>query len=141
MTSLDSEAQVLKTDTRGRVHTPRERQAALLAELARSGLSGAAFARLVGVKYSTLMGWLGRQRRQAAVEVASPRESSAELAPAAPPPLRLFEAVLEPARRGAGQALVVELPGGARLLLAEAGQAALAAELLSALAQKGGRPC
>jgi hypothetical protein len=141
MTSLDSAAQVLKTDTRGRVHTPRERQATLLAEFARSGLSGAAFARLVGVKYSTLMGWLGRQRRQAPMEVASPPESSAELAPAAPPPLRLFEAVLEPARRGASQAVVVELPGGARLLLGEASQVLLAAELLGALAQQGGRSC
>jgi hypothetical protein len=129
MTSLDSDERVLKTDTRGRVHTPPERQAALLAEFGRSGLSGASFARLAGVKYSTLMGWLGRQRREGAtLEMASPAAGPAELAAPSSPPLRLLEAVLEPARREGSKPVVVELPGGARLLLAEASQAALAAE-------------
>lgn len=36
--------ELLKQDTRGRVRVPRERREALLAEFARSGISGAKFA-------------------------------------------------------------------------------------------------
>jgi len=48
MTSLIGEAEVLKTDTRGRVRVPVERREALLDEFEKSGMSGAKFARLAG---------------------------------------------------------------------------------------------
>jgi hypothetical protein len=47
------ELAVLKQDGLGRVRTPAVRREQLLEEFERSGLSGAKFAALTGVKYST----------------------------------------------------------------------------------------
>jgi len=139
MTSLNCDEQVLRTDRRGRVRVPRERREALLAEFARRGVSAAEFARLAGVKYATFAGWVLRQRRRAAVEMpAAPAPLAEHSAPVRA--VRLFEAVPAASTMSAS-ALPVELPGGARLLLGEAAQVPLAAELLAALAQRGGRPC
>jgi len=52
-----SDTIILKTDTRGRVCTPRQKREELLAEFERSGLSGAKFAALAGVRYTTFAGW------------------------------------------------------------------------------------
>ena len=61
-------------DTLGRVRTPREKREQILDEYERSGMSGAAFAALVGVKYSTLAWWIQRRRKNGV---------AARLAPAA----------------------------------------------------------
>ena len=108
-----------------------------LDEWERSGTSAPEFARLVGVKYGTLAGWRARRLRLRAL--AGPptlrRESSA-------PAVQLFEALVEtPSPAGGGGALVVELPGGGRVLVSAAGQLPWAAELLRLLGQPGGRPC
>jgi hypothetical protein len=83
--------------------------------------------------------------KKALAAAPKPADSAAapslRLAPKPPSgPVRLWEALVEPGPR-AGQPLPVELPGGARLLLAEPGQVPLAVELLAALGRKGGRPC
>ena len=51
------EVEVLKTDKRGRVRVPVERREALLDEFEKSGMSGAKFARLAGIKYATFANW------------------------------------------------------------------------------------
>jgi hypothetical protein len=135
MTSTEPE--VCKVDRRGRVHVSAARREALLDEWERSGTSAPEFARLIGVKYGTLAGWRARRQRQRAL--AGPptlrREASA-------PAVQLFEALVEPpAPAGGGGALVVELSGGARVLVSAAGQVPWAAELLRLLAQPGGLPC
>lgn len=139
MTSLTLEDRVLKADRRGRVRVDRERREALLAEFAQSGVSAAEFARLTGIKYATFAGWVAKRRRQASM---GGEAMPVELAPttASARPVKLFEAVVESSARAA-HSLPVELPGGARLLVSESAQVALAAELLAALAQRGGRPC
>ena len=53
-------------DTLGRVRTPREKREQILDEYERSGMSGAAFAALVGVKYSTLSWWIQQRRKNGA---------------------------------------------------------------------------
>jgi transposase-like protein len=50
-------------DGKGRVRTTREQRQLILAEFARSGVSGVQFAQRAGLKYSTLAGWLQRYRR------------------------------------------------------------------------------
>jgi hypothetical protein len=55
---------ILKTDTKGRVKTPPERREKLLDEFERSGLSGAKFAELAGIKYQTFAAWVARRRKQ-----------------------------------------------------------------------------
>jgi transcriptional regulator with XRE-family HTH domain len=111
-------------DTKGRVRTSKGQRRTLLAEFERSGLSAAQFAKRTGLKYSTLAGWLQRARRHPPLKRARR--------------LRLLEAVVE-ATPGAvaGAALVLHLPGGARVEVADEKQAALAARLVRALAQ----PC
>jgi len=144
MTSTTGE-QILKTDRRGHVRVPAERREALLEEFERGGTSAAEFARLAGLKYSTFAGWVLRCKRQRALGAAPPAAAVADSssAPGAPRrALRLFEAVLETAPAEASPSgLLIELPGGARLVLAGAAQVPLAAELLGALGQRGGRPC
>jgi hypothetical protein len=49
--------ELLKTDSVGRVQTPAEKRAEILAEFDRSGASGVEFARHIGVKYPTFAGW------------------------------------------------------------------------------------
>ena len=110
--------QVMKVDAVGRVWTPRARREEVLDELERSGMAAVKFAALIGVKYPTLASWVQKRRRE--------RGAAAAGRPAA---LRWVEAAVE--ARAVG--LRVELPGGARIEVADEGQAKLAAVLLRAL--------
>ena len=119
---MNEPAKFLKTDVNGRVRTPRARREALLEEFERSGVSAAQFAALVGVKYPTFASWVQQRRRERGGAVAAGA-------------LRWVEATIEPtAARGTRNALVVELPCGARLSIGDGAQAILAAELLRAWA-------
>ena len=137
----------IKTDTRGRVRVPRERQEMLLDEFERSGVSALKFARLVGVKYPTLMNWI-QKRRQARRTVAAQSDiadpavtGTTELNRRRAVPIRLFEALAEVNGRGEAHRLQVDLPGGARLQIESAAQIRLAAELLRLLATSNEVAC
>ena len=110
-------------DRKGRVRVSKEQRQLILAEFERSGVSAAAFAQRAGLKYSTLAGWLQRYRRTKAPK----RRSS---------PLRLLEAVVSEVSSGDPNAsLNLQLPDGTRIKINNAKQAALAADLLRALAK------
>jgi transposase-like protein len=106
-------------DSKGRVRTSKEQRRIILGEFERSGLSAAQFAQQTGLKYSTLAGWLQRYRRS-----QSPGRARA---------VRLLEAVVE--QNADKLPLVLELPGGARIEIKDAQQAALAGALLRTLAK------
>jgi transposase-like protein len=130
MTVMEPGSEILKVDEVGRVRTPPERREAMLAEYDRSGMTGAQFARFVGVRYSTLMYWLQRRRKETG--------RSDQLAAPGPDHPRWLEA------RVAGEVpksenVVVEMGGGVRLLVGSRVQAALAGELLRAMGL--GRGC
>ena len=108
-------------DTKGRVRMTKEQRRVILEEFERSGESAAGFAKRTGLKYSTLAGWLVRYRRSKPVRRV--------------PPLRLLEAVVDPAQGAVAGTLVLQLPGNVRLEVADEKQAALAAILLRALAK------
>jgi transposase-like protein len=113
-------------DSQGRVRASKEQRRLILAEFERSGVSAAQFAQRTGLKYSTLAGWLQRYRR------GKPQGHARQV--------RLLEAVVEPAQNRDGKSmpgLVVEFTGGARMEIRNPNQAALAADLLRALA----KPC
>ena len=118
---------ILKTDSRGRVRTPPEQRATLVAEFERSGLSATKFAALVGVRYQTLATWVQRQRQQRKAATKGrgrPRTQA----------VRFAELVLDGAAPQAQRpALRVLLPGGAVLELADSRQTALAAQFIKAL--------
>lgn len=112
--------QVLKTDLLGRVKTPAARREQLLDEFERSGLTGQKFAEVVGIKYQTFATWAQKRRRQRGAYPAVRR----------PKPLRWLEAVVEEKPNGGDKnplLLVLELPGGAKVQITDARQAALSA--------------
>ena len=125
-----SDGPILKTDTRGRVQTPAAQRERLLDEFERSGLSGTKFAALVGIKYQTFAALAARRRKLAGAK-----------APVRPAdPVRWLEAVVQEAqvpRTRPPSVLVLRLPGGVQLELADLQQVPLATALLQALA----KPC
>jgi hypothetical protein len=148
MTSTIAGTESLREDARQRVRVPAPRREALLDEFEKSALSAARFARLVGVKYPTFANWVARRRKQRAVvqEVAADDLSASGSVGRGTPPLRLFEAVVgdgrvEPLRTCLGEGLVIELPGGSRVLIGSPLQLPMVAELVALLAQSARRPC
>lgn len=131
-TTAGQEMAVLKRDGQGRVRTPAIRREQLLDEFERSGLSGPKFAGLAGLKYQTFATWVQKRKRQ---------RGPAKVPAATAGSMKWLEAVVEQAHEAvipAGDAAVVlQLPGGVRLEVADAGQAALAAMVVRALA----KPC
>jgi hypothetical protein len=120
--------QLLKVDVAGRVWTPRKIREGVLDEFERSGMAAREFAARVGVKYSTFANWVQQRRgeRHAGKSVALPRLVEAVVAQAE---------ALPPAR-----AVVVHLPGGGRVEVADEGQVKMVAALLRALCT-GGAGC
>ena len=109
---------VLKRDVRGRVRTPPEQRAAVVAEFERSGLPGTQLSKLVGMKYPTLMAWVDRKRRLQSSKGRGRKPVFVEAVPGRP----------------ADQTeLIVELGGAAVLKIADGGQVPLAAQLIKAL--------
>lgn len=119
----------MKVDAAGRVWTPPEQREAVLDEFERSGMPAAKFAQRIGMKPSTLASWIQRRReRRSEAGAVKSKERAA---------LQWVEASV--ADGGAMRPLVVHLPGGARIEMGDAAQAALAAELLRVLVAGGAR--
>lgn len=132
----------LKRDVLGRVTLPAAQREALLDEFERSAMKGQPFAQLLGLNYQTFASWIQKRRRargdyavlaktsESVTEVAAPQKERPS------PSLRLVEVFNSPALTLAPQAaaaLEVRLPGGASLLVSDAAQAALAAQILRSL--------
>jgi hypothetical protein len=134
MASTNTTERFLKTDVLGRVRTPADRRQELLDEFERSGISGAEFARVVGVNYQTFATWVQARRKKRGVYPKAPAKP--KVAPA-----RWIEAVADRAvPECAASVLVIELPGGASMRVGDPAQAALAARLIRAL-QKDAPAC
>lgn len=123
-----SDGALIKTDGTGRVRASAARREGLLGEFDRSGLSGAKFAALAGVKYQTFANWVRKRRLRLATE-----DGAVPVKPVATG--RWLEAVLEQAQPST--AMVLQLPGGIRAEVSDERQAALAAIIIRALEQ----PC
>jgi hypothetical protein len=109
------------------VRTGRERREQLLAEFDRSGVSGARFARMAGIKYATFAGWLHQRRGKAAGARRSRR-------------VTWVEAAVKPCM-AQGAALRVQLPGGAWMELTSNAQMNTAVQLLRGLAREERGAC
>jgi DNA-binding transcriptional regulator YiaG len=135
MTNMPSvDETVLKTDTRGRVLTPPERREKLLEEFERSGLSGAKFAALAGIKYQTFAAWVTRRRKQHGVAPAPVK---------AVDPVHWLEAVVSDAKTPACAPVTpvkLRWPTGIWIEVGELSQVRLAAALAQAL-EKPSAPC
>ena len=135
MTTLtNADETVLKTDAKGRVQTPPERREKLLDEFERSGLSGAKFAALVGIKYQTFAAWAAQRRKQRGLTHAPIKAAD---------PVRWLEAVVSDAKSpasGPGAPVKLRLPTGIWIEVGELSQVSLAAALAQAL-EKPSAPC
>jgi hypothetical protein len=119
-----SDGALLKMDTQGRVRTSKARRREVLEEFEKCGVSAAQFARVTGLKYTTLAGWLQRERRAKSKSSKSPEAGSG---------LRLVEAVVGQEERPGGSPVLVHLPGEVRLEVTCLGQVPLVAALAQAL--------
>jgi hypothetical protein len=124
----DTHHAIIKADQRGRLRFASEQRATLLAAYDTSGLSGPKFAQLHGLNYQTFAGWLQRRTRDPA-----PKPSRG-----APGAITFIEADTS-ATLGGSAALEVQLAGGAKLLVGNRAQLALAAALIRELTNP--RPC
>ena len=112
---------LVKCDRRGRLrYAPGQRQA-LLEAYATSGLSGPKFAALHGVNYQTLASWLQKRKR-----------GGGPAALPAPAGLALVE-VEAPSQFSDDGSLLLNLPGGISLRIANPAAVPLAAALIRAL--------
>ena len=119
--AVEGGAAILRRDGLGRVKTPRDRREALLDEFEKSGLQGAEFARMAGIKYQPFASWV-QSRRHERGEYRRRSERRQE-----PKPLCLVEAAA-PSLGNAYQEqakpvveanhLQVQLPSGAFALVA-----------------------
>jgi transposase-like protein len=118
---MDNQLTILKRDARGRVRSTVEARAEAVAEYRRSGLSASAFAKMAGISKNTFWNWLhsqGLTQKRGSM----PSKSSSHT------PVR-FVQVAAPA-----VTLLVRLPGGATVEVADERQAMLAARLVQSLA-------
>lgn len=118
---------ILKTNSRGHVRMPVERQQALLVEFDRSGLCGKQFARLSGINYSTFQYWLQRRKLNSGNSEAGSKKQQ----------LTWVEAMVQQASPAVSSGLLVHFPGGARAEILSQQHIALAAALVRALE----KPC
>ncbi len=138
----NSGAGILRRDGIGRVKTPRDRREALLDEFEKSGLQGAEFAQMAGIKYQTFAAWVQRRRH----ERGEYRRRGKKLMEVKP--LCLVEATAPtqlPQNGGKHEhvrevdLLQVQLPGGAVALVAGNHQTDILAGLLRSLQSSEGR--
>lgn len=112
------ENELLKVGTKGRVQIPPERRKNLLEEFDRSGMTGAAFAKHYGIKYTTFAYWIQARRRKQERPVSSGEN-------------HFLLVTAEGAKRSGG--VTVELPRGVKLTITTREEAHLAAALIEAL--------
>ena len=134
MTSTNTEETlILKTDSLGRVHMPADRREAILDAFEQSGMSGAAFAKHIGVKYPTFANWIQKRRRERG-EFAKQKLPGQVVSPQ----VTFVEAqIQEPCESTLPSALEVQTAGGVKLMIRSQGQVAWAAELIRSLNKSG----
>lgn len=129
MTKPENSSEILPVDRRGRVRVSAQRRRELLDQFEQSKLSGQKFAKLTGLKYSTFAAWVSKRRKERdAVSPALPEHGKGAS-------VEWLETVITEAQNAAPldrSAVVVRLPSGAAIELANASQAGVAAALLRA---------
>jgi len=122
ITLIENEAPLtpIKTDKAGRRRLSREHKEALLDAFEVSSMSGAQFSKKYGLVYPTFASWVKKRR-----------ESHAGIKKESSPP-DFVELDLGETERGS---LIVDLPQGASIKIADSSQIQLAAALIKTLAR------
>lgn len=111
---------IIKTDRLGRTHYSAAYKAQVLVAFESSSLSGPAFAKRCGIKYSTFAAWAGKQKRGASGDDRTDAISAFMVA--------------EVAEHPTSGSLKVTLPGGAVAEITAQAEILLLAALLKTLA-------
>ncbi len=124
---VDERPEILKTDALGRVQTTREHREVILDEFDRSGLSGPKFAEAHGINYQTFATWRQNRKRAGSEDPVIDSGRTSEI--------RFFEVTAPEltGTSGVGSGLIIELPGGVRMIARRPEEAALAAEVIRGL--------
>lgn len=122
MASTNNEvpATIIKSDRTGRQRYTQQYKDEVLVAYEASGMSGPAFAEHCGLKYPTFASWVSKRRREEG-EDNSPKDNQKFV-------LAEFGATAD------SEVIVVELPGGTSVRLANTEQVDLVAALIKALA-------
>ena len=124
----DEETLILKTDVLGRVRMPADRREAILDAFEQSGMSGQAFAKQVGIKYTTFATWIQKRRGE------SGKYPKKKLPQSPPSQITFVEAQIEKPSEAARQtALEVQTAQGVKLMIRSQSEVDLAAELIRSL--------
>lgn len=121
---MDNQLTILKRDARGRVRSTAEARAEAVAEYRRSGLSASAFAQMAGISKNTFWNWLQCHGLTQKRGPSLPKSGSHA-------PVRFVQVAAQSAPTSA---LLVRLPGGATVEVADERQAVLVARLVQSLA-------
>ena len=113
---------LMKTDRRGRLRYTPEQKKTMIEAFQSSGLSAPRFAALHGVNYQTLVSWVKKSKMVVTTGL-----------PGLPCPAFLSLVPAELQTAGAGRAMEVLLPGGAKLVFTAPDQVQLAVALIRAL--------
>ena len=105
---MDNQLTILKRDARGRVRSTAEARAEAVAEYRRSGLSASAFATMAGISKNTFWNLLHNHRLTQKLALSKSKSH---------PPVRFVQVV---AQAAPASALLVRLPGGATVEVADA---------------------
>ena len=129
MTSTNTEETlILKTDALGRVRMPADRREAILDAFEQSGMSGQAFAKQLGIKYTTFATWVQKRRGE------SGKYPQKKLPQSPPAQITFVEAQIEkPSEAVLQTALEVQTAQGVKLMIRSQGEVALAAALIRSL--------
>ena len=132
--SIVTAEEILKQDSLGRVRTPLAKRQEILAAYDGSGMSGARFAAMAGINYSTFSSWV-QMRNQKQGKESVLRGSASK------PEVQWIETEIScrAEQRCSGTGMEIELLGsGARLRIRDERDAELAAVVLRAM---GGGAC
>lgn len=110
---------IIKADSLGRTHYSNEYKTEVLEAFQASSLSGPAFARHCGIKYSTFASWVGKRKREPAPGKQGDTNSAFVVAEVPEIPSR--------------PTLEVALPGGAIAKISSSSELPLLAALIKAL--------
>ncbi len=129
MTNTQISTEVLKVDTKGRVRIPKDKQEEIIAGYESSGMTGQQFATYAGIKYSTLMSWVGKSRK-----ATKPGEEICK-----PSGMNWVEAVVDNGQERNEEGLRVKIGASVELRVVNSHQAGLAVEIIRSLG--GTRSC
>jgi hypothetical protein len=149
---MTTQSILLKTDARLRVQTPKAQREALLDLFLSSTATAKAFAAEHGIKYPTFAVWVQNRRKRSVLNGSAvpgamggkgcfPTHSPNDQPQPQPQPQQWLEALISPGlgfgtvplAGGISGGILLDLPGGARLRLADLGQVELVGALLLAL--------